>query len=347
MEIYEMDYTNGEQLQEVCKVKQPTLFEFKSRFPRFYEAVTLEKIQAKFENQYVNVKDTTEYRLLPPIDTVDSVPLSFGSYFTLSNTDPKSHFITQDNQQFIEQTGLLSSVEDLDDFLKPDYTVHREYDLLMGSKHATTPMQYHTHYRRFITVNSGKLQVKMTPWRNTKYMHPVIDYETYEFRAAADVWKPQAQMQGDIEHTAFLEFDVQQGYILYVPPYWWYSVKYDTASTLAVSVTYDSTMSVLANAPDLAKHWIQQQNIKEKVVRTFENVIETAVENHVDEVKEPLLEEPKPIVVEETPAVNGEPMTGPANELVQQLMSQPIVATTPVQVSMREQHEQVLTHILG
>jgi hypothetical protein len=336
MEIYEMDYTNGEQLQEVCKVKQPTLFEFQSIFPRFYEAVTLDKILDKSgdrdQTSVVQVKDTTEYRLLPPIDTIDPVPLSFASYFTLSNTDSRSHYITQDNGPFIETAGLLSSIEDVDEFFKPDYTVHREYDLLMGSKGAYTPMQYHTHYRRFVVVASGKLQVKMTPWRNSKYMHPVVDYENYEFRGAADVWLPQPQMTGDIEHTPFLECDVQEGFVLYVPPYWWYSIRYDTAATLAITATYDSTMSVLANAPDLTKYWIQQQNIREKVVRTFvaSSTEKGRKEEEVDENEadqsdaeefetNSLLEMNEEGEGEIEMFENGEPATASASELVEHL----------------------------
>jgi len=118
-------------------------------------------------------------------------------------------------------------------------------------------------------------------------------------------------MTSDIEHTTFLDFEVQEGYVLYVPPYWWYSIKIQTANTLVVTATYDSAMSVIANVPDLAKYMFQQQNIKEKIVRTF-----------VPEERElpfPEVKEINETVVKEKESESEKETTDSVSELIQQL----------------------------
>ena len=41
LEIYEMDYSSNENLQEICDIKQPVLFEYKSVTPSFFDALNV------------------------------------------------------------------------------------------------------------------------------------------------------------------------------------------------------------------------------------------------------------------------------------------------------------------
>ena len=41
-----------------------------------------------------------------------------------------------------------------------------------------------------------------------------------------DVWNPQEKYMNDVENLKCLEFEVSPGFMLYVPPYWFYSIKY-------------------------------------------------------------------------------------------------------------------------
>ena len=56
--IYEMDYTNNSQLQEVCNLKQPTLFEFQSIDPIMMD--TMNSIFVNTNNDII-IKDTNDY----------------------------------------------------------------------------------------------------------------------------------------------------------------------------------------------------------------------------------------------------------------------------------------------
>lgn len=348
LEIYEMDYTHVEALQEVCNVRQPTLFAFRAIYPRIFEEVTTSTILAKNEKTpLVCVKDVNDYWKEPVIDSIDFVPLGFGNFRMLAITDSKSHYYSDNNHIFIEDSFIKNEAYKLDDFLKPDYVVSRNYDIIMGSAGCPTPLQYHNHYRRFIVVLSGKIHVKMTPWKSRKNVHPINDYEKYEFRSKINVWSPQAKYATDMEHIKFLEFDVKEGYVLYIPPYWWYSIQFPDANPLLLSVTYDSAMSTLSNAWDLTKYFFQQHNIKEKTTRIF--VAEPKVAPVV-EVEETVSDEEPQYNTESIPLSenneftikypSGEPYTETATNLVGQIKMRDLV-------DIREQNSQILEHLMG
>jgi hypothetical protein len=139
---------------------------------------------------------------------------------------------------------------------------------MFGSNGAVMPMRYHTNYRYFMAVTSGKIRVKMSPWKTRKYLHPIADYDNYEFRSPVNVWSPQDKYLNDMDKAKFLEFEVLAGHVLYVPPYWFYSIKY-SEDTCVCGITYVSAMNFVANLPNAGLFFIQQQNITRKPVKTM------------------------------------------------------------------------------
>ena len=106
----------------------------------------------------------------------------------------------------------------------------------------------------------------MTSWNSSKYLHPFKDYEHYEFRSPVHVIKPSSKYTSDFEKTKFIEFEVHSGMMLYIPPYWWYSIIYlDDPSTFICKTTYSTIMNSISNLPDLALYVLQQQNITKRV----------------------------------------------------------------------------------
>jgi hypothetical protein len=280
LEIYEMDYSSNAHLQEVCDIKQPVLFEYKSILPKFYETVTYDDLLAdKYSNYDIRVKETDDY--WKSDSSVDYIVLSYSSGTNLMKSDPKSAYFTENNEEFIEESGLTSLWQLNDENLKPNFTVQTKYDIILGSRGAVTPLRYHTNFRNYISVNSGKIQVKMTPFKSTKYLYQNKDFETYEFRSPINVWKPQDKFRTEMNKIKFLEFDVIQGFVLSIPPYWWYSIKFDKGEdTLISAFTYNTVMNTVSNVPYFAKYYIQQSNIKKRIAKviSFEEPSET-IEN--------------------------------------------------------------------
>jgi len=269
LDIYEMDFSNNTHLQEVCDIRQPVLFQFQNIHPKLFADITPQYI-ARFGSYDVRIKDAHDYYKNHRTENsqVDSVSLSLHNSIKLLENDNAAHFFSENNDDFLDESGLLRSMRSMDDFLKPMFNVHTKYDLWFASPNAVTPLRYHTNYRQFLCVTSGKIRVKMTPWKSSKYLHAVKDYENYEFRSPVHPTRPLEQYATDFEKTKFLEFDIQEGYVLYIPPYWWYSVMYlDAPNTFVCSVSYNTVMNCISNAPDLALYWLQQQNITKKITK--------------------------------------------------------------------------------
>jgi hypothetical protein len=310
LEIYEMDYSNNPHLQEVCDVKQPVIFQFDVVDNELFAHVNGETMDT-IENNDVKVKDIRDYY---PINktgdewiSVDYTVLPFQSSRKLMKTDIKSHYFTENNGDFVEESSRYTYFRNMDAYLKPSFVVHTTYDICMGSKMASTPMRYHTNYRQYYAVTSGKIHVKMTPFKSSKYLHPYKDYENYEFCSPVCVWQSlagqslagqslagkniggtaQEKYAADLHKIKFLEFDVKAGYILHIPPYWWYSIQYSNEDeTVVCGFTYDSFASTIANLPDLIKYYVQQNNIHKKTVKTLsldEVESEPTPENEISE----------------------------------------------------------------
>jgi hypothetical protein len=278
LEIYEMDYANNGQLQEICNVKQPIIFEFHSLYPEFFEDVNIENMG----NHDVKVKDSNDYE--KEIDSVDYITLPFQSSQKLMKTDSNGHFFIENNNEFVEESAFYKLFRNMDTYFKPSFTLQTKYDICMGSKNAVTPLRYNTNYRNFYVVTSGKVHIKMTPYKSKKYLYPIKDYENYEFRSPINVWNPQKKYLNEMDKLKFLEFDVNAGYVIYIPPYWWYSIKYSKEEdTVMCGFTYNSIMNIIANIPDWILYFIQQQNTKKKIVKTLDlDIIQN--ENKVENV---------------------------------------------------------------
>jgi hypothetical protein len=264
LEIYEMDYKDNKHLQEVCDVKQPVLFEFHTVD---MENISKELLEEKYGTCDVKIKDVRDYYNNSD-DAGSFVILSLQSSLNLVKSDPSSHYFSENNEDFIDESGLYKICKSFENYLKPSFICQTKYDILFGSKNTCTPMRYHMNYRQLIVVHSGKIQVKMTPWKSKKYLKPVDDYENYEFRSPINVWNPQSEYLHEMDKLHFLEFDVNAGHILYIPPYWWYSIKYvGENDTLLFGITYNSIMNCIAHLPDWGLYFLQQQNIKKKPAR--------------------------------------------------------------------------------
>jgi len=263
LEIYEIDYRNNHHLQEACDVHQPILFYIDHLVPRFFQDLSLENM-AKFGSYDLSLKNVDDY--YQPDACLDPLPLPFYQTIRTIEMDKSSHYFSENNREFLEETGLYKSFQHLDDLFKPSFHLYSKYDITTGSVNTVSPLRFHKYYRQFMCVVSGKIHIRMAPWKNTQYLYySKGDYEYYEFRSPVHSTHPKPEHSKNFDKIHFLQFDVLPGQSLYIPPYWWYSIEYMESNTFVGTVSYSTWMNTLANMPDLALYWLQQQNITKKV----------------------------------------------------------------------------------
>jgi hypothetical protein len=107
----------------------------------------------------------------------------------------------------------------------------------------------------------------MAPPQSIKYLYPEYDYENFEFRSPVNPWKIQTKYVADFEKMKCLEVSLTKGKIIFIPAYWWYSIKYNSDKTSVSSFKYRTYMNNLAISPYIFMHILQLQNIKRDVTK--------------------------------------------------------------------------------
>jgi hypothetical protein len=273
LEMYEVDFTTNTELNTSANLKQPFVFSFND-YDNSLKKISLNQLVSDYGSFDVIVKDTKDYYDDKP---PHSVVLTLNAASTLIKTDPDSKYYSDSNQFFIEETGIEKYYTQFDKYLKPTFSVFSKYDTLFGATDAATPLTYHTYERRYLYVTSGTLTVKMTPWRSNKYAIINKNYKDYEFTSPLNVWKPQESYIGGYSKMKFLEFTVHAGSILYIPPFWLYSIKFskDTSEEnhLVHVFNYGSAMNGLSNIFNLGNYYYANLAKKSKSADVNEPIL--------------------------------------------------------------------------
>lgn len=289
LEIYEFDYTTNQALQEICDMKQPVLFSLENivnEQNNYGEKTIFNDIQINkltsldpaIDESDVLVKDVNDYQR--ENETVESAILTYRSANLLISSDTKSKYISENNQEFIADSDLDSIYGNINMYLRPPLCVQTRYDLLFGSKLASTPLRYHNNQRTFYAVTSGKIRVKMTPWKSHRFIPYMKDYDSGEFVSPVYIWGSKCnddnkegleeynlerKWKSVVDKLKFIEFEVYAGYVLFVPAYWWYSIQYSgDDSTTVCEMTYNGLMNRIAHIKDISLFFMQQMNITKK-----------------------------------------------------------------------------------
>lgn len=256
--MYEIDYTNNKDLNDSANLKQPFMFLF-SDFDNYFKNITMTKLVNEQANFDVVLKETADYHN-NSIAKLNRIRLGLIAVNSLMNTDGNAEYFSWHNQPFISEAGILKAFQNMDVLLQTPLCVSQNYDIVFGSHGASTPLIYHTYERRYIYAVGGKVRVKLTPWRSHKYMVIDKDYRNYEFSSPLNVWKPQPQYESGFNKMKFLDFIVNPGTMLYVPPFWFYSIQFEDANhnndVVLYEFNYGSVANVGANALNLLNHAI-------------------------------------------------------------------------------------------
>ena len=252
IEIYETDYTTNKELNANANLKQPFVFQF-AEYDSNLKTIPLTKMVSEQGSFDIYVKEVADYHAdRPPTPVI----LSLSAAHSLMKTDTEGKYFSSGNQYFIEETGIQRYYQQLDKYLEPALSVFSHYDLLLGSAGVTTPLSYHTFERRYIYITGGKFTVKMTPWRSTKYMAINKNYRDYEFSSPLNVWNPN---DAGYSKMKFIEFNVEEGQVVYIPPFWHYSLKLTGEDDHVAHVfDYSSPMNILSNVFNIGHHLFEK-----------------------------------------------------------------------------------------
>lgn len=267
LDIYEYDYVSPAGLLEITQYKQPVLF-----------SLDLPSVRQNPPLDPVSIKDIRDY--YKSNARADAISLSQRSARGLLDTDSNSYFYSDRNQTAIAKSDTWTKwFETLDPFLQPNFSVFKECDVLYGSQKTRTITTFHRESHTYVYLppetNSSPIRVKMTPWKSRTFLDPVSDYTYYEFWSNVNLFDK-------MEKVRCLDFNVNPGHVLYIPPYWFYSIEFQNKTSEVCMVKYTTGANLLANVKHMGKYLLQQQNIQEIWWKPLAGT--TTNENETDDV---------------------------------------------------------------
>lgn len=283
LEVYEIEQPSKQRLEEVCDIRQPTTFEYYNE--HLLTALSYHGITTNYRAFDIQVRDvsvssssssdgTTTNNNKSPTEksqkgsdntnnnTVLYIPVTLKIAHEVFQKDTESKYISENNADFIDETGLVKVFQLNDDFLRPYMVSTCMYDVMMASVSTTTPLRYEVNYRNYFLVTQGRVKILLIPPKDSKYLYPISDYDVFEFRSPVNPWKIQPEYQDDFDKIKTLEVELFQGMIMYIPAYWWYSIQFVVSETSVCSFKYRTHMNTISILPRTMMNVLQNLNIK-------------------------------------------------------------------------------------
>lgn len=260
LEIYEIEQPSKNKLEEICDLRQPVVFDFNN--DRLTEMCNIDYINSNYGAFDVKVRN------LKNIDDESElyIPVTLKAALELFNHDDEKKYVTEKNQEFLEETGLIKCYRYNDIFLRPYMVSSCEYDIILSSNETTTPFKYDINYRNYYMVTQGKVKVKLAPPKSKKYLYQINDYENFEFKSPINPWNVQNEYKPDFDKIKCLELEIIPGKMLFIPAFWWYSFEILENTTLC-SFKYRTYMNTISNTPHFIMKFLQTQNVKRSVAK--------------------------------------------------------------------------------
>jgi len=259
LEVYTIERPSKETLEEICNIRQPVVFEFKNN--RLLESCNLANLDDNYGAFDIQVRDVTN----KDENSELYLPFLLKEAINIFGEDKNEKYISEKNQDFLKETGAIKNYNYNDAFLRPPLVSKCIYDFMTGSIGSKTPLRYNINYRNFYYNTSGRVNIKLIPPSSSKYLNPVKDYDNFEFRSPVNVWNVQQEYKADFDKVKVLDLTLNKGEIIFIPAYWWYSIEYETVSSIC-AFKYRTFMNSLAISPEIVLSMLQGQNIKRDTV---------------------------------------------------------------------------------
>jgi hypothetical protein len=299
--MYEIDQASKDKLEEICDIRQPVLFDFDNS--KIMDTSNKTYINNNYQAFEVNIRNTKESDANEEL----YVPLPLHAAVKLFDEDKSSIYLSENNGDFLQETGVIKNFRYNDSFLRPHMVSNCHYDILLGSNGTVTPFKYEINYRNFFLLTQGTAQIKMAPPQSTKYLYPNYDYENFEFRSPVNPWNVQPNYSADFDKIKCLEFTLVPGKTLFIPAYWWYTIKFGPNTSISCFF-YRTYMNNIAISPYIGLHALQIQNVKRNTVKKadikelnkMEELISSDIQNNdipdSDTPKNEINNTPEPLV---------------------------------------------------
>jgi hypothetical protein len=272
LEIYELCQPSKDRLEEVCDFRQPVVTDFNNQ--TIIDKCNLNYVKANYTGYDIKIRNVKER----DDETELYIPLGIAESIDLFKKDKESKYMSENNYDFLDETGIIKLYRNNDMFLRPSMVSSCNYDILFGSLNVETPLRYDVNYRNYFVVTHGKAIVRLLVPKSKKYLYATNDYDNFEFISPVNPWNVQDEYRADFNKLRTIDVTLLAGQMIHIPAYWWYSIKFVKSNTTICVFKYKTYMNTLAISNHLAMRLLQGQNTK-RVVASKMNIVENKKNN--------------------------------------------------------------------
>lgn len=237
--VYEIDYTNNKNLNEMCDLRQPFTFKFNNNLN--INKQYLDKINYNFNiikqiNKEIKKDKENE-------NNSETINLIYSEYNNTIN----------DN--------IYNEIIKLNKIISPDFSSYNKYDIIYSDEDFTTSITSNYNYRNFFVITEGNVQIKFISHLHNEKLNYNIDYELLQNISDYNIWNNDKKIKS-------LEINASKGDIIYIPPQWWYSIKFLEKTTI-VKYHYRSIMNLIAYLPHYIYSYVSTQKAVNESKKKF------------------------------------------------------------------------------
>ena len=272
LEIYELCQPSKEKLEEVCDFRQPVVTDFNNQ--NIIEKCSFNYVKANYTGYDIKIRNVKER----DDETELYIPLGIVESIDLFKKDKESKYMSENNYDFLDETGIIKLYRNNDMFLRPPMVSSCNYDILFASLNVETPLRYEVNYRNYFVVTNGKAIVRLLVPKSKKYLYATNDYDNFEFISPVNPWNVQDEYRADFNKLRTIDVTLITGQMIHIPAYWWYSIKFVKSNTTICVFKYKTYMNTLAISNHLVMRLLQGQNTK-RVVASKMNIVDNKKNN--------------------------------------------------------------------
>ena len=165
-------------------------------------------------------------------------------------------YLSKNNSNFFQECGFNEKNSDLMTLLRPYFCNSSHHDILFGNHSITTPLLYSLNYRNYLYVCEGDVELILVPPKYSNYL-----LEDNNKTSLIDIWNPSQDHSNILQNIESIKVPLTKGNILFLPAYWWHSIKFNSFSCVSI-LSFRTYMNTVAITPQLIRDFIKEQNIK-------------------------------------------------------------------------------------
>ena len=256
LEIYEIDQElSKEKLEEICNLRQPIVMDVTEELSLLVDIFNTDFLLKEYSSYEIKLRNKNNIKT--DDDVFIPLQICIADELFKGNED---FYYSENNNDFLNESGLIKNIIKNDYILKPALSCNNNYDILFGCKNATTPLRYEINYRNYLLSTGNNLKIRLMPPKYINFSTVHADYDDkLEHRIDLNIWDTNLQ---HINKIKYLEIDLTIGKILYIPPYWAYSIKFESNQSSGLFLKYKNYMNIVAISPILLNKFMQEQNTK-------------------------------------------------------------------------------------